>query len=170
VRWFDGKKGFGFAAPTEGGEDIFVHQQNIVADVKNPILNENDTIYYELGEHKGRPTAMNVTLPVGQVPAQRRNRPHSRRAKKEADEEAAAEGEAEETAAVATVSSPAAADAEPEQRAGGGRDGKTHRAAGAQNRSRRNDKGVGGAKRTNASRRGGGEGAAQAAKDAAPAE
>jgi len=175
VRWFDEKKGFGFASPTEGGDDIFVHQQNIVSDVKNAVLNEDDKIYYELGEYKGRPTALNVTLPVGHEPAKRRNRPHSRRAKKEADAEAEDIGKAEEAAAVASVSGlslsdPAVADPEPEQREGGGRDGKTHRAAGSATRSRRNDKGVGGAKRTNTSRRGGGEGASEAAKDAAPAE
>lgn len=94
VKWFDRKKGFGFATPEEGGDDIFVHQRNIVADGKSPILDEGDTIYYTLGEHNGRPTAVNVRLPVGHQPAFEKRRRRGRNAKKEADAEAMAEVEA----------------------------------------------------------------------------
>mmetsp|Transcript_25946 Transcript_25946/g.62697 ORF Transcript_25946/g.62697 Transcript_25946/m.62697 type:complete len:154 (-) Transcript_25946:44-505(-) len=99
VKWFDRKKGFGFATPEEGGEDIFVHQRNIVADGKSPILDEGDTIYYSLGEHNGRPTAINVRLPVGHQPAFEKRRRRGRNAKKEADAEAEAEGKADDETA-----------------------------------------------------------------------
>lgn len=96
VKWFDRKKGFGFATPEEGGEDIFVHQRNIIADGKSPVLDEGDVIYYNLGEHNGRPTAINVRLPVGHQPAFEKRRRRGRNAKKEADAEAAAEMKASE--------------------------------------------------------------------------
>eukprot|EP00966_Prymnesium_polylepis_P081015 1876837-Prymnesium_polylepis.1 len=92
VKWFDRKKGFGFATPeggsSEGGDDIFVHQRNIVADGKSPVLDEGDTIYYTLGEHNGRPTAMNIKLPVGHEPSFEKRRRRGRNAKKEMDAEA----------------------------------------------------------------------------------
>ena len=100
VKWFDRKKGFGFATPKEGGEDIFVHQRNIVAEGKSPVLDEGDTIYYNLGEHNGRPTAINVKLPVGHTPSYEKRRRRGRNANKEADEEAAKEQKDAETKAL----------------------------------------------------------------------
>ena len=47
VKWFDAKKGYGFASPETGGEDIFIHSANIAkdADGKTLFLDDGDTIY-----------------------------------------------------------------------------------------------------------------------------
>lgn len=144
VKWFDRKKGFGFATPESGGDDIFVHQRNIVADVKSPVLNENDTIYYTLGEYDGRPTAVNVRLPVGHTPTHEKRRRRGRNAKKEADAAAEAEAKAEEESAAdgdpAAMPAEGGAAAQPKEPRLGP-DGKPWRKD-ARTRTRRNDKGA----------------------------
>ena len=59
VKWFDGKKGFGFIAPDDGGKELFVHQTDIQMDgFKN--LNEGQTVEYEVGEGEKGPRAQSV--------------------------------------------------------------------------------------------------------------
>jgi len=152
VKWFDRKKGFGFATPeggsSEGGDDIFVHQRNIVADGKSPVLDEGDTIYYTLGEHNGRPTAMNIKLPVGHEPSFEKRRRRGRNAKKEMDAEADKEQadvneKAEEKAANGDTATDAPAeDGEAKSKEPRlGPDGKPWRKD-TRTRTRRNDKGA----------------------------
>jgi CspA family cold shock protein len=60
VKWFSGKKGYGFIAPDEGGDDVFVHHSEIQTD-GYATLYEGQKVEYEVGEgKKGRPCAMNV--------------------------------------------------------------------------------------------------------------
>ena len=51
VKWFNGRKGFGFITPSEGEKDVFVHYSAIqVAENEFATLNENDEVEYEVVE------------------------------------------------------------------------------------------------------------------------
>ena len=60
VKWFSGKKGFGFITPDEGGDDLFVHHSEIKT-TGYASLEEGQKVEYEVGQgKKGRPCATNV--------------------------------------------------------------------------------------------------------------
>lgn len=48
VKWFDGKKGYGFIVNPDGGEDIFVHYSTIDSVHRFRFLNQNAPVDYEL--------------------------------------------------------------------------------------------------------------------------
>ena len=60
VKWFNGKKGFGFITPDDGGEDLFVHHSEIKMD-GYATLDEGQKVDFEIGEGKKGPCATNVT-------------------------------------------------------------------------------------------------------------
>lgn len=63
VKWFDGKKGYGFIVPTEGGNtDIFVHYSAIKSDSEFKSLKEGMTVQYDVTEGKKGLQALNVTV------------------------------------------------------------------------------------------------------------
>jgi CspA family cold shock protein len=47
VKWFNNSKGYGFIAPNEGGDDVFVHFSAIKADGYRT-LNEGQNVSYEV--------------------------------------------------------------------------------------------------------------------------
>lgn len=47
VKWFNSTKGFGFIAPSNGGQDVFVHVSAVERAGMNG-LNEGQQISYEL--------------------------------------------------------------------------------------------------------------------------
>ncbi|ESQ86682.1 cold-shock protein [Asticcacaulis sp. AC460] len=47
VKWFNSTKGFGFIAPSDGGQDVFVHVSAVERAGMNG-LNEGQQISYEL--------------------------------------------------------------------------------------------------------------------------
>lgn len=58
VKWFDGKKGFGFIS-NEEGKDIFIHYSGILADgFKN--LNEGDKVVFDVSQGVKGLSAINV--------------------------------------------------------------------------------------------------------------
>lgn len=56
VKWFNTEKGFGFIKPSDGGNDLFVHQ----SETNGLNLYEDDTVEFEIGEGKKGPCAVNV--------------------------------------------------------------------------------------------------------------
>ena len=49
VKWFNNAKGFGFIAPQDGGDDVFVHFSAIKSDGYRS-LNEGQNVTYEVEE------------------------------------------------------------------------------------------------------------------------
>lgn len=59
VKWFNADKGFGFIAPDEGGDDLFVHFSEIQAQGYKS-LDEGQKVKFEVGEGRKGPQAQQV--------------------------------------------------------------------------------------------------------------
>ena len=57
VKWYNAAKGFGFIAPENGGDDVFVHSNNIIGGGS---LNDGQEVTYDIGEGRRGPEAKNV--------------------------------------------------------------------------------------------------------------
>jgi cold shock protein len=57
VKFFNDTKGFGFIAPENGGDDIFVHTSGLVDEIR-----ENDSVSYEVENGRKGLNAVNVTI------------------------------------------------------------------------------------------------------------
>ncbi len=60
VRWFSNEKGFGFLAPDEGGDDLFVHYSAIQGNGYKS-LEENQRVSFIVTEGRKGPQAEEVT-------------------------------------------------------------------------------------------------------------
>lgn len=60
VKWFDGKKGYGFITG-ENGKEVFVHFSGIMTDGFKS-LNEGQKVQFELGNGSKGEQAVNVTV------------------------------------------------------------------------------------------------------------
>jgi CspA family cold shock protein len=60
IKWFDNKKGFGFIAPEEGGQDVFVHFSCIGGEGFKT-LDEGDLVEYEVNQSEKGLKASRVT-------------------------------------------------------------------------------------------------------------
>ena len=98
VKWFNGRKGFGFIEPEDGGNDVFVHV-TALKDSGIKFLNEGDKVTYELVENRGRMAAGSLSLADGQASddeAPEEEAPEEEAPEEEAPEEESAEEEAAE--------------------------------------------------------------------------
>jgi CspA family cold shock protein len=59
VKWFNDKKGFGFIAPEDGSNDVFVHQTGIVGEGFKTLA-ENDKVDFETEQGEKGPRAVKV--------------------------------------------------------------------------------------------------------------
>jgi len=61
VKWFNSEKGFGFIAPDDGGDDLFVHHSEIQSD-GYASLDEGQKVEFEVGSGQKGPCAVSVKL------------------------------------------------------------------------------------------------------------
>ena len=61
VKWFNNRKGYGFIAPDEGEQDIFVHI-SAVRQAGLRTLRDGAKVNYELMTEKGKTVAGNLKL------------------------------------------------------------------------------------------------------------
>ena len=59
VKWFNGKKGYGFIEREDGEKDFFVHA-SAVREAGLRFLNENDAVEFEIQDGDKGPSAVNL--------------------------------------------------------------------------------------------------------------
>jgi len=61
VKWFNAQKGYGFIAPDNGGNDVFVH----ISEVEKAGLsglNDDQKVTFDIEPNKGKQSAINIQL------------------------------------------------------------------------------------------------------------
>jgi CspA family cold shock protein len=60
VKWFNADKGFGFIAPDDGGDDLFVHHSEVRTG-GYASLQEGQKVEFQVGQGRKGPCATSVT-------------------------------------------------------------------------------------------------------------
>ena len=61
IKFFDKQKGFGFIAPDEGGDDIFVHRNNVDNLGPNDGFDDGETVEFDVEDTPKVKSAINVS-------------------------------------------------------------------------------------------------------------
>jgi CspA family cold shock protein len=61
VKWFNPTKGYGFIAPDNGGNDVFVHI-SALEKVGLRSLNEGQKVSFDLEDNRGKKSAVNISV------------------------------------------------------------------------------------------------------------
>lgn len=64
IKWFDGEKGYGFIESQDGGEDVFLHANNITGATMGDDLREGQEMAFETEQTEKGLSALNAS-PVG---------------------------------------------------------------------------------------------------------
>jgi CspA family cold shock protein len=59
IKWFNPTKGYGFIEVSEGGNDVFLHI-SALQEAGIDTITEGDEVSFEIGENRGKSTAINV--------------------------------------------------------------------------------------------------------------
>ncbi|MDH2924306.1 CspA family cold shock protein [Nicoletella semolina] len=62
VKWFNSVKGFGFIAPDQGGNDIFVHFSAIISENSYRNLKDGDKVEFTVEDSHRGSSAANVKV------------------------------------------------------------------------------------------------------------
>ncbi|MBI1804456.1 MAG: cold shock domain-containing protein [Ignavibacteriae bacterium] len=62
VKWFDGKRGYGFIIPEDETVEVFVHFSSIKSETDFKTLEEGMTVQFDITEGKKGPQAQNVVV------------------------------------------------------------------------------------------------------------
>jgi ATP-dependent RNA helicase RhlE len=68
IKWYNRKKGFGFATPDGGGEDVFVHHSALQRSLQEQI-DAGDRVVFGIEQRQKGPSATNVTRLDGETQA-----------------------------------------------------------------------------------------------------
>lgn len=60
IKWFNRLKGYGFIAPDDGGDDVFVHYSAIEGENGYRTLREGDAVRFTAGDNDGKRIARSV--------------------------------------------------------------------------------------------------------------
>jgi CspA family cold shock protein len=61
LKFFDTSRGFGFIEPLQGGEDVFLHANNIAGMTSGGDLREGQTLQYEVEQTEKGPSALDAS-------------------------------------------------------------------------------------------------------------